>query len=246
MLPFENFSRYWQALLELPTQDRYDKDQLRCERFLLFSESGLEAYYVPFHYLNAKARIVLVGVTPGWTQMERAFWAAKDGLAHGLSGEQLFNYIDKTGSFSGPMRKNLVEMLDGIGLGDCLGIDSCTDLFSNSSHLVHFTSAMSAPVFKRGDNYAGSSPKALDVPKLRTFVLENLAAELNVLPDAIIVPLGKVPGEAVQFLQTERLIALNRCLIGFPHPSGANGWRKPHYESGRQHWREQLSKWFAP
>jgi hypothetical protein len=66
MLPFPQFRPYWQSLLELPTQDHYGKAQLLCKQFLLFRESGLDAYYVPFHYLNAKARIVLVGVTPGW------------------------------------------------------------------------------------------------------------------------------------------------------------------------------------
>ena len=245
MLPFQQFSRYWQAVLALPTQDRYSKAQLRCDQFLLFSELGLKVYYVPFHHLNVKARIVLVGVTPGWTQMERAFWAVKKGLADGLDGEALFNYVQKTGSFSGPMRKNLVEMLDGIGLSRFLGISSCADLFVESNHLVHFTSVVSAPVFKAGENYAGVNPRLLEVPGLKTFVLEHLAQELTALPRAIIVPLGKVPSETVQFLHKSNLIAADRCLTNFPHPSGANGHRKPMFEHGRKRWQDQLNAWFA-
>jgi hypothetical protein len=244
MLPFPQFSRYWKAVLDLPRQDYYSKTDLRCEQFLLFRECGLDAYYVPFHHLNSKARIVIIGVTPCWTQMERAFSIAKRGLADGLSTEALFDYIDRTGRFNGPMRWNLVEMLDGIGLQNCLGIDSCAALFRNSSHLAHFTSAVSAPVFRLDQNYAGTAPKLLKVPKLRDFVLENLASELNALPNAVIIPLGDVPGEAIQFLHSNKLIALDRCLFGFPHPSGVNVHRGTRYAQGQQRWADQLKTLF--
>jgi hypothetical protein len=245
MLPFQQFSRYWQAVLDLPTQDRYYKAQLCCEQFLLFSQLGLDVYYIPFHHLNIKARIVLLGLTPGWTQMERAFWAVKKGLADGLEGEALFSYVGKTASFSGPMRKNLVEMLDRIGLSGGFGIKSCADLFVDSNHLVHFTSVVSAPIFKAGGNYAGLNPRLLKVSALRTFVLEHLAQELTALPQAIIVPLGKVASEAIEFLHKNKLITPDRCLSNFPHPSGANGHRKPIFEHGRRRWQGQLSAWFA-
>lgn len=178
--------------------------------------------------------------------MERAFCVAKQGLADGLDQEVLFEYIDRTGRFNGPMRWNLIEMLDGIGLQSCLGIESCAALFKCHSHFAHFTSVVTAPVFRSGQNYSGVYPKWSKVPKLRDFVLENLADELAALPNAIIIPLGEVPGEAIQFLHTQKLITLDRCLFGFPHPSVANGRRRLRYDHGRKRWMEQLQALFHP
>jgi len=108
--------------------------------------------------------VALVGLTPGFTQMEEAFRAAKAGERAGLTGAALFAHIDATGSFSGRMRGNLIRMLDGIYLNKRLGIDSCADLFTDAASMVHFTSAVSAPVFKNGDNYNGTLVRA---PALR-------------------------------------------------------------------------------
>ena len=193
MLPFEHFSRFLPALLALPVRPAgYTREELINERFHVFNECGLDVYYAPFHYLNQNARVVLVGLTPGWTQMEEAFRAAKLGLAKGLDGEALFHHIDMTGSVSGAMRKNLVSMLNGIGLHDCLEIGSCDDLFDLHKpdlHLAAFTSAVSAPIFKKGANYRGYGPRLLEVPRLNEWVVENLAKECASVPGAVIVPL---------------------------------------------------------
>jgi|SRR5579872_181114 len=249
MLPASIFDRFRQAILSLPVMaenEKYNRTALTCPRFLLFREAGLEAYYAPFHHLNKDARLVLIGLTPGWTQMERAFRAARIGLSCGLDCEPLFEYVYKTASFSGPMRKNLVEMLDGIGLNALLGIPSCVDLFDASSHMVHFTSAVSAPIFRNGENYRGYGPPLLQVPKLREWVIGNLGMELMSVPKAVILPLGRVASEAVQFLNERNDIGLDRrCLTGFPHPSGANGHRRSDFQHGRERWSSQLAAWFA-
>jgi hypothetical protein len=244
MLPIAHFWRFRDHLLNLPLKggtEKYGKADLICRQFLLFTEAELEVYYAPFHHLNPNARIALVGLTPGWTQMEEAFRAAREGLASGLNGKDLFEYIDRTGSFSGPMRNNLVAMLDGIGLNNQLGISSCIALFDSLHHLVHFTSVVSAPIFRAGANYGGSGPRLLQVPKLRTWVVENLAAELASMPQAIIVPLGRVADEAIQFLQGRVSNLQGRCLAGFPHPSGANGHRHEDFRRGREQWKTQVA-----
>jgi hypothetical protein len=198
------------------------------------------------HFISSNARVVLVGLTPGWTQMEEAFRAAKQALSLGMDGQRLFEHIDRTGSFSGPMRKNLVEMLDGVGLNIELGIRSCHNLFDAPNHLVHFTSAVSAPIFRNGDNYRGHGPAMLRSPRLREWVAENLAAELASIPKAAIVPLGRVADDAMRFLEEQRGLGLDgRCLKGFPHPSGANGHRKEDFKRGREQWTSQLAVWFA-
>ena len=248
MLSATDFGRFKGAIAGLPLKgenEKYERAQLICPRFLLFREAGLEVCYIPFHYVNARARVVLMGLTPGWTQMEEAFRAAKQGIANGMEGEVLFHHIGTTGSFSGTMRKNLVCMLNGVGLNVPLGIASCLDLFGARSELVHLTSAVNAPIFKDGKNYRGYGPSLLQVPKLREWIVENLAPELRSVPGAVIVPLGRVADEAIQFLHKQNLIDLDRCLTGFPHPSGANGHRKEDFALGRERWANQLEAWFA-
>lgn len=248
MLPTADFDRFRQAIASLPLKDgelKYERAELIYPYFLLFSEAGLDVYYVPFHYVNINARVVLMGLTPGWTQMEEAFRAARQGIAKGLEGEALFRHIATTGSFSGPMRKNLVSMLNGIGLNTQLGIASCCDLFGARSELVHLTSAVNAPIFKSGKNYRGYGPALLQVPKLNAWIVKNLAAELRLVPNAVIVPLGRVADESIQFLHTQNLVDLDRCLTGFPHPSGANGHREEDFRRGRGGWSEQLVRWFV-
>jgi hypothetical protein len=61
------------------------------------------------------------------------------------------------------------------------------------------------------------------------------------MPHAIIVPLGRVADEAIQFLHKEHTQELAyRSLNGFPHPSGANGHRKTDYARGLGQWRAQV------
>jgi hypothetical protein len=195
MLPKTEFDRFRATLSALPLKDRYARKELRNERFRLFRAGGLDVYYAPFHYLNKRARVALIGLTPGWTQMERAFWAARQGMGEGLSGGALFRHIELSASFSGPMRGNLVEMLEGIGLHDCLKICCCDSLFQTGwpqSRLVHFTSVVSAPVFQNGRNYGGYGPYLLTVPRLNEWVATNLVSELTAIPNALLIPLGKV------------------------------------------------------
>ncbi len=247
VLPIADFDRFGPMVALLPLKaegEKYERTELIRPCFHLFSDSGLDAYYAPFHYLNVKARVVLMGLTPGWTQMEQAFRAARIALSCGLEGDALFQQVEATASFSGPMRKNLVEMLDGIGLNRHLGIESCLELFGAHNELVHFTSAVSAPVFRNGQNYRGYGPPMLQVPTLARWLLENLAHEIASVPEAVIVPLGRVADEAVEFLSERGLFDLSRCLTGFPHPSGANGHRKPDFERGRERWSVQISTWF--
>jgi hypothetical protein len=171
--------------------------------------------------------------------VENAFRAAKHGQRLGLSGARLFAHIDTAGSFSGPMRQNLVQMLDQIGLNKRLDIPTCDDLFAEAHAMVHFTSAVSAPIFRREQNYNGS---LLEVPELRQWVMQNFAAELRALSEAIIIPLGIYAGEAVDLLATQGAVDAQRCLTGFPHPSPANGHRKSLFELHRKRWCDQIAR----
>jgi hypothetical protein len=62
---------------------------------------------------------------------------------------------------------------------------------------------------------------------------------------ALVIPLGKAAQNAVTLLTTDGLLEPGRCLPGFPHPSGANGWRVRQYTARRQMLSEAVVHWGA-
>lgn len=195
------------------------------KELLLSSEGSVQTFYAPFDYINTKARITICGITPGLQQAMNALNEARKQLAAGASVEDAKRCAKETASFSGPMRSNLIAMLDHIGLNTLLHIDSCERLFSTHRHLVHYTSALRYPVFVNGTNYSGS-PSMLSCVSLRHQVDNYLAAEVKVLGEnCIYVPLGPKVAEVLLRLQTQGLLKSEQILAGLPHPSGANAER---------------------
>lgn len=206
---------------------------------LLLQEQGdLSVYYAPFDYVNSAARVILVGITPGLQQAVNALNAARDALRQGLPAGEAARIAKNTGSFSGPMRRNLVDMLDHIGLNQRLGLANCGELFTTSTSLVHFTSMLRYPVFYRGSDYGGSST-VLTREVLLQQVESYFAKELEQLPDSIIVPLGPKVLEVLNWLERHGIVNSDRVLDGMPHPSGANAERIAYF-LGRKP-REALS-----
>jgi hypothetical protein len=180
--------------------------------------------------------------------MELAYRTTRKGVADGLTDEEVLYRVKTVGSFGGSMRGRLVRMLDGIELDKCLGIHTSAELFQDTAFgLVHFTSAVSAPTFKSGRNYTGYNPPLLKQDELRAYVLDYLGQELaELLPDALIIPLGRVAAEAVDLLVADRRINETRCVFGFPHPSGANGWRDRQFEKNQATMSAKVRDWFGP
>ena len=138
--------------------------------YLMKKEGVLEIYYAPFEYINHQASVIIVGITPGWQQMQDSFKIAIESIHNGLSREDSLKNVKKHSSFVGSMRTNLIEMLDGLKLNEKLKIQSSLSLFNESNHLLHTTSALRYPVFKDGKNYTGSSPS----PIKNSFLLEEI------------------------------------------------------------------------
>lgn len=206
---------------------------------LLSSEGNLQTFYAPFDHVNAGARVVLCGITPGLQQASRALDEARKQLRDGASIEQAKQAAKETASFAGPMRNNLISMLDHIGLHTLLEIDSCARLFDTHRHLVHYTSALRYPVFVDGQNYSGS-PSILSRSSLRHQVDTHLAEEIRALgPQCIYVPLGPKVAEVFQHLQGRGLLKAEQLLDGLPHPSGANAERISYFLGTKP--REKLS-----
>lgn len=190
-------------------------------------ESGLSCYYAPFEYLNSNAKIILVGITPGGTQMNRALNAARAAIA---TDRPIFNSIravKKEGSFSGAMRPNIVNTLNRLGYQKKLGITCASALWKDADHLVHFCSLLKFPVFLKGNDYNGN-PKAHKNPELKSMLLEHFVPDLAALPkDAMLVPLGDTVLEVLVWLKKQNLVPqeilkFEGRYIAPPHPSGAN------------------------
>lgn len=190
----------------------------------LWSEGALSCHYAPFDHIHPGARVVLLGITPGMHQAQIALSTLQQALAAGVAPDLGLARAKLAASFSGPMRSNLVDLLDAVGVHRAIGIGSCYELFGARADLVHFTSALRYPVFLNGTNYAGTPP-VLSTPILKVMVDTWLREEIAKLRTAFWVPLGKEPSSVLQYFVDEGIISETQVLHGLPHPSGANAER---------------------
>ena len=195
------------------------------EGFLLARAGTISAHYIPFDYVNRAARLVLVGISPGFVQWKNAVREARRLQAQGAAQDDVLRAAKYTGAFSGAIRPNLVALLDHVGLQRWLGIPSCASLFGEHAHLMHVTAVLRHPIFVNGKNYNGASPNMLTTPLLQAQLLDYFAAEAGALPDAVVVPLGPKVGLALDWLAARGVLDAGRILHGIPHPSGANAER---------------------
>lgn len=216
------FSRYADVITALP--DHFNTvDPLPAELKMTGNPTH-EVYYAPFDHVTRSARIVLVGITPGQSQAKEAISVARRLLRGGKPNhDQVLAEAKKSASFAGPMRRNLVDLLDYIGVSKQLGISSTATLWGEHSELVHFTSALRYPVFDKGKNYGGQGITRSH------FLLDQIdtwfASECAGLPNALFVPLGDAAASACVHLSKEGVLKEKQILRGLPHPSGANAER---------------------
>lgn len=189
------------------------------------SEGPLSVYYSPFDYVNSKASVVLIGITPGEMQAKNANTAFAEALAAGKSNEEALKIAKREASFSGPMRARLIELLDHAGLARWLRVPSTASVFDVDSNLMHFTSMLRYPVFVNGANYSGRQPKALRSPLLTRMLQTIFLPELASLSGAVLVPLGDAVQQVMQHYVAKGLLDGKRVLFDIPHPSGANAER---------------------
>lgn len=188
------------------------------------NQGNISINYIPFDYVNTQAKIVLVGITPGFTQLKNALIEAQKQIKEGANELCILQAAKKTGAFSGAMRPNLVAMLDYLKINELLNIPSSDALFGNAIHLIHTTSVLRHPVFLDGQNYNGT-PSMTKHPLLLKFLTEYFAKEAAIFRNAIFVPLGPKVSEAMAWLVKEGLMSGANILDGLPHPSGANAER---------------------
>jgi hypothetical protein len=197
-------------------------------RLRLWSERSArhQCFYAPFDYVNPIPRLILVGITPGPTQMNRALNAASHILSVGQSSAAALFEAKREGSFGGPLREDLVPMLDGLGVSKGLGISGAHELWTREGmRLAHFCSLLKYPVFENGKPYADSPlPHQND---LFNGLLRDFCDMVNRMPlDAFLLPLGSTVLESLVHLKSIGWLARElfggRNPVALPHPSPQN------------------------
>ncbi|MDC0899082.1 hypothetical protein OAS08_02295 [Candidatus Pelagibacter sp.] len=191
---------------------KIDTSNIVNNEFLIEKDGNIEIYYAPFDYINSKAKIAIVGITPGLQQMTQSFQAIKDGKS--------LKEVKDLSSFKGSMRTTLIKYMDELKINKILKIKSCESLFNLDSKYLHTTSLVKYPVFDKGKNYSGAN--ILKKKILLEFIEENFLKELKILQNSIIIPLGNTVSSTIDYLNTKHLLNLKCFLKGFPHPSGLN------------------------
>lgn len=226
------FSQYKEAISNFTdVKDR--------SNFLVKDLKEQRIYYAPFDYVNPKAKVFVIGITPGEQQMKNMLTEAKRLINLGYSDEEIQEKCKPIGSFSGAMRKNLVAMMDNIGLADYLGINSTSELFNEHVELGNLTSAIRYPTFLIKDgketNFADDiKPKS----ELFKFAAQLTLQEIEKAPEALLLPLGPKVSNYLQNVLKGTKYEKN-LLPHIPHPSGANAERIAYFLGKKK--REDLS-----
>jgi hypothetical protein len=239
------FDRFLPAIKALPADRPLRRDELLVDAFRLHRDEDVEVYFMPTDGLNPAARLMLLGITPGWTQMELAYRHVRQGLSNGLDPAEARRRARYAASFGGPMRKNLVTMLDGVGVQRLLNVASSSVLFDDEAAHLHSTSILRHPVFVGGANFTGHARVVTRSALAAGMVRSIFLPEADALPHALIVPMGEYVSGLLTDLSVEGRIDPARCLFGFPHPSGANGHRKSRYEEQKDVLAVKARAWFS-
>ena len=202
------------------------------KKFLLEKEKNIEIYYAPFDFINSKAKIVIVGITPGLQQMLQSYEVINQGKS--------LKEVKDLSSFKGSMRTGLIKYLDELEINTILKIKSCESLFNKNSQYLHTTSLVKYPVFDKGKNYSGTN--ILKKKMLLDFIEKNFLKELKTLKKSIIVPLGNTVSSTIEYLNNKYNLKLACFLKGFPHPSGANARKNIQFKENKMAMIKLLKK----
>ena len=202
---------------------KINKSTITNNKFLVKKEGNIKVYYAPFDYINSKAKIMIVGITPGLQQMLQSFQVINEGKS--------LKEVKDLSSFKGSMRTSLIKYLDELEVNKKLKIKSCESLFNKNSKYLHTTSLVKYPVFDKGKNYSGVN--ILKKKILLDFIEKNFLQELKTLKKSIIIPLGNTVSSTIEYLNNKYDLKLTCFLKGFPHPSGANARKNIQFKENR-------------
>jgi hypothetical protein len=114
------------------------------------------------------------------------------------------------------------------------GLPSCSALFGEASHRVHYTSVFRYPVLelKNGGwrNYSGGNWERYKL--LGQMIEDHLVPELETFRNAWLVPFGPTPAEVLMALAKRGLVNPTKVLSGLNHPAGTQ-WNRHNCQLNR-------------
>ena len=166
-----------------------------------------------FDYVNPKAKVVIVGITPGNSQL--------DGSRDGMSPLE----IKRKYAFAGSMRHWLVSMLDYIGINQLLNIETCSSLWGDDFDKVDMTSLLKDATYeikKDGSREMFRHASKIEKSEKLTRMLEDGFVKNCAKYDNSVLFVACGPGvyDVLKKLQNEKKI--EGLVAGIAHPSGAN------------------------
>lgn len=188
-------------------------------------EKTYELFYVPFEHVNDKARLVVVGITPGMNQLKLAYAEAQRLLALGMSDAEVLRGVKSAAAFGGEaMRPNLLRMLRHFGIAEILGIEDERDLWGSRADLLQSTSVVPHAAFRAEKMFSGSFDEILRTRALRCCFEEDFVPTLARIPrDALYVALGPTPLDALDWCVARGLMGEEQVLGALAHPSSSSG-----------------------
>ena len=215
-----SFSAFKTTIQQWNPYSDFPSDAFLLNRSSPTDKAWLE-YYIPFDYVEEKAKIIILGITPGTTQWANAVKSAGENLRKGWSDEAVLKEAKKFGAFSGPMRERLVRMLDLVGINKIIGASSCSKIYDPDNHDAHMTSCFVNPIFNiNREGYNQKSMKAT-IPLFINAFKNGFLKEAQALPNAYIVALGSASG-ILSYAVQQGWIEEERVISGIQHPSTAN------------------------
>lgn len=221
------------------------KQDLLIKPFLIAKDGEMEIYFAPHNeYINKEARVIIVGITPGWSQMKTAYEQFIKCMASCDNLETCLKETKKAARFAGSMRTNLIDMLDQCNIPKTFDIPSSSHLFGTRGYLLHTTSIIKYPVFIKRNNYTGHQPPISRSPLLQEYAYNMFPKELaQIAPQALVIPLGKTAEQVICKLAAEQKLPNHYYLTGFPHPSGANGHRIRQFQQQKSELSQKVRAW---
>ena len=173
-----------------------------------------------FSYINPNAEIVIVGITPGNSQ-----------LANSREGKSM-REIKRENAFAGNMRPNLIAMLDHIGINTLLHIESCSTLWTDDFDKVDMTSLLMDATYvinKNGkEEMFKDTSKIFKSPKLSNMLNNGFKKNCDSYTNVkLYIACGPGVYTILKQLQDDKVISVP--VVGIAHPSGANMGRIQKY-----------------
>ena len=172
-----------------------------------------------FEYVNERAEVVIVGITPGNSQINKS-----EGLVDSKEYKRAYAFSGTT------MRKNIIAMLDFIHVNDLLGIETCKSLWADDFDEVEMTSLLKRPTYmvsEGGENdkkeMFNDVSRIFENDKLKEEFERGFKYDCSLYSNAkLYVACGKGVYEVLQQLQSDGTISRYAKVVAIAHPSGQN------------------------